>query len=219
MDTTELLYWARNTGPNLALTLLVLGVLLRLFEIFKLGRRPDFARRRPKSAGNGWKTVFTRTFAASGPLTESPLVYLSSYTFHICLLFISIFHIPLIGFLRILSPYIGTEYSPHVINAFTGVSLLALLILLLARITHKVRRFLSTTGDYLAWLLCFLPILTGLFTYNSLGLSADAALAYHLLSVELLLALLPFTPLFHAISWLIARWYTGDFYGRRGVPS
>jgi len=44
-------------------------------------------------------------------------------------------------------------------------------------------------------------------------------LAYHILSVELLLVLAPFTKLTHMFSFVLARWYQGYLAGRRGVES
>ena len=44
-------------------------------------------------------------------------------------------------------------------------------------------------------------------------------LAIHILSVEALLILLPFTKLFHAFSVFVSRWYNGDIFGRKGVAS
>ncbi|MEJ1975480.1 MAG: hypothetical protein WDN49_04755 [Acetobacteraceae bacterium] len=43
----------------------------------------------------------------------------------------------------------------------SGVTLAAMIALLIRRIGHPVLRLLSTTDDYLSWLLVFLPVLTG----------------------------------------------------------
>ena len=44
-------------------------------------------------------------------------------------------------------------------------------------------------------------------------------LALHILSVELLMVLFPFTRLMHAFTLFMARWYTGAVSGFRGVES
>jgi nitrate reductase gamma subunit len=43
-------------------------------------------------------------------------------------------------------------------------------------------------------------------------------LALHILSVEILLIVLPFTKLFHAFTLFGSRWYNGKVNGQRGVP-
>lgn len=103
------------------------------------------------------------------------------------------------------------------VDAATVVALLALLLLLGHRISHPVRRFLSTFQDYLVWLLTFLPLLTGYFTYHRMLLPYTDMLAYHILSVELLLIAFPFTNLMHTFTLFSARWYNGATAGRRGV--
>jgi nitrate reductase gamma subunit len=55
--------------------------------------------------------------------------------------------------------------------------------------------------------------------YHHMLLDYTWLLALHILSAELLIALLPYTKLFHAVSLFIARWYNGDLFGRKGVAS
>jgi nitrate reductase gamma subunit len=44
-------------------------------------------------------------------------------------------------------------------------------------------------------------------------------LGLHILSVELLLVVFPFTKLMHALTFVIARWFNGAIAGRKGVQS
>jgi nitrate reductase gamma subunit len=43
-------------------------------------------------------------------------------------------------------------------------------------------------------------------------------LALHILSVEVLLVVLPFTKLFHAFTVFGSRWFNGAVNGHKGVP-
>ena len=106
-----------------------------------------------------------------------------------------------------------------VIDAVGAITILSLVAALVFRLNNKVIRFLSTTGDYLAWLVTLLPVLTGYLAYNHLLLPYTLMLAFHLLSVELLLVVAPFTKLTHMFSFATARWYQGYQAGRRGVES
>ena len=101
----------------------------------------------------------------------------------------------------------------------TVASILALFVLLAHRLTNPVKKILTTSGDYLAWGLTLLPLLTGYLAYHHLLLEYTLMLAVHILSVEALLILLPFTKLFHTFSVFISRWYNGDIFGRKGVAS
>ena len=105
------------------------------------------------------------------------------------------------------------------VDALTVASILALFVLLAHRLTNPVKKILTTSGDYLAWGLTLLPLLTGYLAYHHLLLEYTLMLAVHILSVEALLILLPFTKLFHTFSVFISRWYNGDIFGRKGVAS
>ncbi len=79
-------------------------------------------------------------------------------------------------------------------------------------------QYISGYGDYIAWGLSLLPLLTGWLAYHRVGPYVPM-LAFHVLSAELLLALLPMTPLIHTVTIFVARWHTGYIYGRKGVQA
>ena len=60
-------------------------------------------------------------------------------------------------------------------------------------------------------------MLTGYLAYHHALLPYTAMLALHILSVELLLVLLPFSKLAHMITFAISRWYNGAMAGYKGV--
>jgi nitrate reductase gamma subunit len=106
-----------------------------------------------------------------------------------------------------------------VISITTVMTLLALLALLINRLTHPVQRFLSTFQDYLVWTLTFLPVLTGYMAFHHMLLPYPLMLAMHILSVELLMIVFPFTKLMHTFTTFMARWYTGFNAGHKGVQA
>jgi nitrate reductase gamma subunit len=106
-----------------------------------------------------------------------------------------------------------------VVDMASLVALFALIALLVHRLIDPVKKLLSTFEDYLVWILSFLPLLTGYLAYHHLLLSYPNMLAWHILSVELLMVCLPFTKLNHILTTFIARWYNGAIAGRKGVQS
>jgi nitrate reductase gamma subunit len=105
------------------------------------------------------------------------------------------------------------------VDASVVAAIIALAALLAHRLNNPVKRMLSGFGDYLAWALTLLPLLTGYMAYHHLFVEYTLMLALHLFSVELLLVCLPFTKLFHTFSVFISRWYNGEIFGRKGVAS
>jgi nitrate reductase gamma subunit len=217
MTVGDLLIWTRGPGLALALGILVFGVLLRLFEIYSLGRKSDLSPARQTTPGSGWRTVFTRSLPPAGMTARAPVTYFGGYVFHIGLavtVFLSIPHIELLrGLFGISWPGLPTP----VVDAVAVVAMIGLLAVLASRLTNTVKRLLSTFQDYFVWLLTLLPLLTGYMAYHHLLLDYPLMLALHILSAELLIALLPFTKLFHAISVFVSRWYTGQMSARKGV--
>jgi len=105
------------------------------------------------------------------------------------------------------------------IDASVVAAIIALAVLLAHRLNNPVKRKISGFGDYLAWAVTLLPLLTGYLAIHHLLFEYTLMLALHIFSVELLLVLLPFTKLFHTFSVFASRWYNGDFFGRKGVAS
>ena len=99
------------------------------------------------------------------------------------------------------------------------ITIIAMVVTLVNRMTNKVMRYLTNFEDLLTWFLTFLPVVTGYIAFHRIGMTAPTLLAVHILSVELLMVIFPFTKLMHAFTLFIARWYNGAISGYRGVAS
>ncbi len=219
MNYLDLLTFARGPALSWALALCVAGILLRLFEIYGLGRKADLARPREQTPGSGWRTIASRSVPPPGMLKAEPVTYIAGYVFHIGLLAAIVLFAPHIALIRDVTGLGWPGLPSALVDALAVAAIVALLVLLAHRLTNPVKRMLSGFGDYLAWAATLLPLLTGYLAYHHLFLDYTLMLALHILSVELLLVLLPFTKLFHTISVFISRWYNGDAYARRGIAS
>ena len=219
MNPLDLLTFARGSAMNWALMICVAGIVLRLFEIFGLGRKTDLARPRAVTSGSGWRTVFTRSLPAAGMIKRDPLTYFAGYVFHSGLLIVVLCYAPHIDFIRSMTGLNWHGLPSTLVDAVAVVSIIALLALLVHRLTHPVKRLLSGFGDYLAWGLTLLPLLTGYLAFHHQLFEYTLMLSLHLFSVELLLVLLPFTKLFHSFTVFLSRWYNGEIAGRKGVAS
>jgi nitrate reductase gamma subunit len=219
MTAGDLLIWTRGPGLTIALVALVFGVLLRLFEIYSLGRKTDLSPGRPDSPGSGWRTLLSRSLPPPGMVARAPVTYFGGYVFHIGLFITVFFYIPHIELLRALFGLSWPGLPTPVVDAVAVASLAALLAVLVSRVRDPVKRLISGFQDYFVWALTFLPLLSGYLAYHHLLFDYTWLLALHILSAEALLALLPYTKLFHAVSVFISRWYNGDIFGRKGVAS
>ena len=219
MSALELLTWARGPGLTIALAICAFGILLRLFEIFGLGRKADLSKPREHSPGSGWRTIVSRSLPPPGLLKRAPVTYIGGYVFHLGFAITLLFFVPHIELARSLVGIGWPGLPMPVVDISAVAAMLGLLAVLASRLANPVKRFLSGFQDYLAWLLTFLPLATGYLAFHHLLIDYTLALALHILSVELLLVALPFTKLFHTVSVFVSRWYNGDIFGRKGVAS
>ena len=219
MTETELLLWVRGPALQIATVIFVLGIVVRILEILVLGRKADLAEARGSAVTGGLRTIITRSVPDRGTLQRSTFNVVAGYVFHLGL-FITIFlfapHILL--FQDVFSVSWPALPTP-VIDAVTIVSIITLLAVLLHRISSPVMRFLSSFQDYLVWLVTILPLVTGYIAFHRIGLTPPLLIAIHILSVELLMVVFPFTKLMHTFTLLIARYYNGSISGYRGVNS
>jgi len=219
MSDAELLLFVKGPLLQIATIIFLLGIVVRILEILILGRKPNLAEARGSAVAGGVRTIFTRFIPDSGALQRSTFTIVAGYIFHIGL-FVTIFlftpHILLFNDVFGISwPALPTP----VVDATTIVTIIALLAVLGFRVMDKVQRFLSRFQDYLVWLVTILPLVTGYLAFHRIGLPPSSLLILHILSVELLMVVFPFTKLMHAFTLLMSRYYNGAIAGYKGVNS
>jgi nitrate reductase gamma subunit len=219
MTETEFLLWVRGPALQIATIVFVLGIVVRILQMVMLGRKANLAEARGSALAGGLRTMVTRSVPDRGTFQRSTFTIVSGYIFHIGL-FVTIFlyapHILLIDEVFGVSwPALPTP----VVDATAVVTINSLLAVLIHRIKDPVMRFLSGFSDYLVWLVTFLPLFTGYIAFHRIGLSPPMLIALHILSVELLMVVFPFTKLMHTFSLFIARYYNGAIAGYKGVQS
>lgn len=217
MNYAEFLLWVRGPAFQIALGIFVFGVILRLLEIFFLGKKAEYAEKRQNGVVGGFRTIFSRFIPWQDAFARSAYIVIAGYIFHIGFFIVLLFFAPHITLFQEVFGF-GWPHLPNALIDFaTVMSMLALIAILIRRLTDPVVRLLSNVEDYVVWTVTFLPLLTGFMTYHHLIDNYPLMLALHILSVELLLIVFPFTKLMHTFTLFIARFYTGMNAGHRGV--
>jgi nitrate reductase gamma subunit len=219
MTDTEFLLWVRGPAFNIATFILCAGVVIRFLEIVLLGRKTDLAEARGSAAAGGFRTMLMRSVPDAGSFQRSGFTLISGYIFHIGLFIVILLFVPHILVFETATGLSWPGLPSNVIDAVNVVTMIALLAVLVHRIKDPVMRMLSGFADYLVWFVTFLPLLTGYLAFHRVGLSASMLIGLHILSVELLMILFPFTKLSHAFTLWLARWYNGAIAGYKGVQS
>ncbi len=219
MNATELLTWARGPGFDIALVIFAVGMLLRAFEIFSLGRKPDLSEQRGSRLAGGLKMLATRSLPRPEIFRAEPIRIVNGFVMHVGLFVVIFMLAPHLALIDAALGFSWPALPSGIVDAFAALTMLSLLVALAYRLSNPVLRFISGPGDYLAWLATLLPVLTGYLAYNHLLLPYTLMLALHILSVEFLLVVAPFTKLTHVFTLFVARWYQGAAAGYRGVAS
>jgi len=219
MTETELLTWARGPGFQIATVIFVLGIALRIAEIVMMGRRGNLAEPKGSAMSSGLRTVFSRTVPDASTFKRSAFTVTAGYIFHIGLFVVIFLFAPHILFFKDLLHISWPALPSTVIDATSVVTIITLIVILVHRLKDPVKRFLSNFDDYLGWFVTILPLVTGYIAFHRVGMSAPSLIAIHILSVQLLMIVFPFTKLMHAFTIFLARWYNGAISGYRGVQS
>ena len=220
MSETELLLWVRGPALQIATVIFLLGIVVRIVEILMLGRKKDLAEARGSAVAGGLRTIFSRSIPDRGTLQRSTFNVVAGYTFHIGFFVVLFLFAPHILLFQDVTGVSWPSLPTPIVDATAVVTMIALLAVLVHRVLDPVMRFLSRFQDYLVWLLTILPVVTGYLAFHRVDVAPPATLMIiHILSVELLMVVFPFTKLMHAFTLFMARYYNGAISGYRGVNS
>lgn len=219
MNSVEFLQWVKGPLFNLALFIFIAGLVLRLFEILSLGRKVNYAVPKGSPMQGGLREIWRRSLPDKATFQRSIVTIVAGYVFHIGLFVVILFLAAHIEIFKNLLGFGWPNLPTPVVDAFAVLSMIALVIVLIHRLQHPVKRFLSKPTDYVVWAATFIPLLTGYMAYHHLLLAPQLMLGLHILSVEILMVLFPFTKLMHTFTIFLSRWYNGASMGLRGVKS
>jgi nitrate reductase gamma subunit len=219
MSEIEFLNWVRGPGFQIASIIFIAGIIIRIAEILLLGRKTSLAEAKGSEMSGGLRTIVSRSFPDKSTLNRSSFTIVAGYIFHLGLFVCIFFFAPHILMFKDIIGFGWPSLPTPVVDALAVISIIALLAMLVHRMRNTVLKFLTTTEDYLVWLLTILPLITGYIAFHRIGMTAPTLLAMHILSVELLLVIFPFTKLMHAFTVVMSRWYNGAISGYRGVQS
>ena len=219
MSETELLLWIRGPALQIATVIFLLGAVVRIAEILLLGRKKNLAEARGSAVAGGLRTIFSRSIPDRGTLQRSTFNVVAGYVFHIGFFITLLFFAPHILLFHDVFGISWPSMPTPMVDATAIVTMIALLAVLAHRLRHPVMRFLSRFEDYLVWLVTILPLITGYLAFHRIGLAPPMLIALHILSVELLMVIFPFTKLMHAFTLFMARYYNGAIAGYKGVHS
>lgn len=216
----ELLDFARGPALSVAFAVFALGTVWRLVGVLLLPRVRDLSPARegaPPAALGALRTIVRRMWPRREFIQRTLFVALNSYVFHLGLAIVVFGLSAHILFIKDLTGLSWPSLPSNFVYGVGVITMVALLAVLVRRLTHPVMRLLSNVGDYVSWLLTTLPVLTGLLATSHLGARYETLLAWHVLSIAAFLIWFPFGKLMHAFLFAFSRGATGARFSHRGV--
>jgi nitrate reductase gamma subunit len=224
----SLLEFARGPALWLSLAVLFLGSAWRVIGIFRLKSKADFSEPRSMRLMSGAMGAIIGHMIPRKEFRDTEKIStFIAYFYHIGLAITVFGFLPHIYFIERLTGVSWPALPASLVYVAVAITFVAMILILMERLTDGVLRLLSNFDDYFSWFVTFLPLVTGMMVINH-PFPAGAApvppleptlLAIHLLSVELLFIWLPFGKLSHAFLVFISRGVTGAAFARKGAAS
>jgi nitrate reductase gamma subunit len=223
----DLLAFARGPALVIAFSIFALGIAWRIFGIFRRPAPRVLSEPRSTAVWAGAaRAIVTHMWHAKNFRRRSLTRSLNAYAYHIGLAIIVFGFVPHIAFVERLTGLSWPALPGWLFVAGVGVTFVGLAYALMERLTSPVLRLLSNFDDYASWVVTALPLVTGMALLTlpfasryPIAPDRPVAVALHLLSLELLLAWLPFGKLSHAFLVFISRGATGAAFSRKGAAA
>jgi nitrate reductase gamma subunit len=104
-----------------------------------------------------------------------------------------------------------------IVDWLAVAGIVGMLILLINRLIHPVLKLISGPAEYLAWLMVFIPMVTGYMMTHHLWFQYEVLFSLHMLAVDMLLIWIPLSRISHFMFYFFARVIHGQEFGKRGV--
>lgn len=216
-----LLDFARGPGFQIALAILIIGIVWRILGAIAIRFSKDLSKPRggKQSIRGGLKAILTYSAPPHELEKNIKFQHYTGYAWHIGLFVVIFLFGPHVFFFENILGF-GWPHLPNAVVMVTGIVTMGILVtLLIRRMIHPVLRVLNNADDYIAWTVTFLPLLTGTLAFYHLGARYETLLALHILSIELLMIYIPFSKLMHMFMVWPSRFRTGTDFSRRGVEA
>ena len=225
MTSTALLEFARGPALWFSLAVLVAGSAWRFLAILRLAPRRDLAEpREPRPSSPALRAIAAKMIPRREFRGAVKLGVFSGYLYHVGLALLVFGYAPHIAFVERLTGVSWPALPEPLVYVAVGLAMVALVVVLMERLTDPVLRLISGFDDYFSWAVVFLPLVTGMGALVGWPQPSSAPstlypvpLAVHLLSVEVLFVWLPFGKLAHGFLVFASRATTGAALARKGA--
>lgn len=213
----ELLDFAKGPAMQFAMVIFAFGIAWRLFGVLVLHWPRDLSKSRGNQFAGALRMMALRSWPHKEFLPKTWYSEVIGYTFHIGFFVVFLLFVPHIVFIESVTGLSWPGLPGWVIYYTSLVTILALIAVLVRRMTNPVMRMIADLNDHVSWFMTISPVVTGLMVTSHIGLPYETLLAIHILNVAALMIWFPFGKLMHAFFIWTARGSSGAVFARKGV--
>jgi len=209
MDYYEL---ARGPLTMIAFAVLIVGSCLRLVSFYLRGKNPKMIY--PKeNLTNGFRSIVTGLVPfATRFMRQRPLFTVVTFVFHACVLLVPLFFTAHIVLWYESFGVLWQNIPNSLADIMTLFVLLACVFFFVRRLVISEVRMVSRPSDFVLLALIFVSFLTGFLAFHQFG-PYRSILILHILSSVVLIAMVPFSRLWHMVIYPFSRYYMGADFG------
>jgi nitrate reductase gamma subunit len=207
-------YYELARGPlaTLAFFIFFIGVFYRFGTFYFKGTNPKMLYPR-ENLTNGFKSIFFGIIPfATRFMRQRPVFTVITFVFHLGVLLVPFFFT---AHIVLLYESFGIVYQ-GIGNTLADILTLCVLagsvFFFVRRLMIKELKLVTTPSDYILLILIFIAFLTGFFAFHQIG-PYRPMLILHILCSDVLIAMIPFSRLWHMIAYPFSRYYMGADFG------
>ncbi len=209
MDFYEIV---RGPLATVAFAIFIFGSCFKLIGFYQKGTNPKLLY--PKeNLTNGFKAIILGLIPfATRFMRERPVFTLITTLFHACVIILPLF---LLAHIVLWSESYSLSWGnipDNMADVMVFFVLFACVFFFVRRIMVSEVRMVSQASDYLILIVVFVSFLSGFLAFHQIG-PYRPMLIFHIFSSEILIVMIPFSKLFHMITYPFSRYYMGADFG------
>ncbi len=196
----------------LSFAVLIIGICFRMVTFYFKGTNPKMLY--PKeNISNGFKSIIFGIIPfATRAMRERPIFTIIAFLFHLGVLIVPIFFMAHIVLWFESYGVLWKGISNTLADILTIIVLVGCVFFFIRRITVKEVKLVSQPSDFILLILIFISFLTGFLAFHQMG-PYRPMLITHILCSNILIAMIPFSRLWHMIAYPFSRYYMGADFG------